>query len=70
MLEHVVHEMLEHVEPIVWVIAREQINFTEDLERVDDGQNRHEQDGRGEECLLYTYDAADEERGGQMGSDG
>ena len=52
MLEHVVHEMLEHIQPVVWVIAREQINFTEDLERVDDGQDRDEQDGRGEIAQL------------------
>ena len=35
--------MLHHVKPVVGVITGEQVNFPEDLERVDDGQNRHEQ---------------------------
>ena len=38
--------MLHHVKPVVGVIAGEKIDLAEDLERVDDGQDRHEQNRR------------------------
>ena len=40
--------MLHHVKPVVGVIAGEKIDLAEDLERVDDGQDRHEQHRRGQ----------------------